>query len=115
MDTLSGLRARLKRLLDVSDVGARIVARDANLPSESHVGQVLRGDVVGPKTPTVEAIAVAFGVSPGWLAFGEGDGPTDEQIVEAGHAIRRRDHERKARSEAAAQEPEARDSHPAVG
>ena len=33
-----------------------------------------RGDVL-PGINTVEALAVALDVAPGWLAFGDGEGP----------------------------------------
>lgn len=49
--------------------------------SQSHVGQIARGDVDNVDTETLEAIAKAAGVSPAWLVLGTGD-PTPDHTSE---------------------------------
>lgn len=67
-----GLRDRLREALARSGMSRREVSRKAGL-SESVLGAFLRGDFgrKGFNVSTLEEIASALDVSPGWLAFGE--------------------------------------------
>lgn len=64
-----GVAARLKATRLEQGLSVRILATAAGV-SHTAVGNVERGTM--PGLDTTEALAVALGVSPGWLAFGEG-------------------------------------------
>lgn len=88
MDTPSTTRERLALAVDATGLSDREVARLANLPSEAHVGMILRGDVANPKGPTLGAIAKALNISAGWLTFGEGDPPDESALKKLGDEVR---------------------------
>lgn len=75
-----GLRARLKWLLDASGLSAREASKRAKQSSPAYIGMLLRGDIDDTKTRTVEDIAAVFGVTPAWLAYGEGTPPTIAEV-----------------------------------
>lgn len=75
-----GLRARLKWLLDASGLSAREASKRAKQSSPAYIGMLLRGDIDDTKTRTVEDIAAVFGVTPAWLAYGEGASPTEGEV-----------------------------------
>lgn len=83
MDNTSreGLRARLKWLLECSGLSAREASRRAKQSSPAYIGMLLRGDIDDTKTRTVEDIAAVFGVTPAWLAYGEGPAPTIAAVL----------------------------------
>ena len=67
--------ARVQAALD-----RRELARIAGLGSETHVGLIESGDRPDPRGSTLKKLALALGVSFGWLAAGEGDIPSAETI-----------------------------------
>lgn len=71
---MDGIRERLKAVLKRTGWSARRLAREAGLPSESHVSLIIRGTIgKGISVETVERIARAAAVDFRWLATGEGD------------------------------------------
>ena len=87
MDT-SSLRERVEHLLQqVSDLDAKELSLLAGL-SPSHVGQIRRGQVVSVQGETADRLARVTGASRAWLAFGEGNAPSDEAIRTAVAAAR---------------------------
>lgn len=85
----SSLQERVDRLLQASGLDAKNLGLLCGL-SSSHVGQITRGAVASPGMKTLGAIAETTGVSPAWLAFGEGDAPSDEEIRAAVDTARAR-------------------------
>lgn len=80
MDNTSDLRGRLKWLLEVSGLSGREASKRAKQSSPAYVGMLMRGDIDDAKTHTVRDIAAVFGVSPGWLAYGDEPSPTAESV-----------------------------------
>jgi hypothetical protein len=78
--TSEGLRARLKWLLETSGLSAREASKRAKQSSPAYIGMLLRGDIDDTKTRTVEDIAAVFGVTPAWLAYGDGPQPTEADV-----------------------------------
>jgi hypothetical protein len=78
--TSEGLRARLKWLLETSGLSAREASKRAKQSSPAYIGMLLRGDIDDTKTRTVEDIAAVFGVTPAWLAYGDGPSPADADV-----------------------------------
>ncbi len=69
----SRAEARLGRRLTLQEIGAEVGRRIGRQPAApSVVRRWLRGQSE-PSLDTLHALAAVFGVSPGWLAFGEGD------------------------------------------
>lgn len=64
-----GVAARVRETRQALGLSVRVLATAAGV-SHTAVGNVERGTM--PGLDTTEALAVALGVSPGWLAFGEG-------------------------------------------
>lgn len=81
----SGLADRLKLARQLRDLSLRQVGKLAKHPHAPEDDKGLSAQAVldiemGRRIPyveTCEAVAVALDVSPGWLAFGEGEGPED--------------------------------------
>ena len=65
----AGFAARLKEARSLRDVTVRELGRASGVV-EGTVRAMERGTM--PQVDTVEAVAKALGVSPAWLAFGEG-------------------------------------------
>lgn len=66
--------ARLNADLEQGEVGARVGKRLRRAPySQGTVSRWLRGSE--PPLAVIEALAGELGVSPGWLAFGDGPDP----------------------------------------
>ena len=68
-------QGRLRAAIEASGLTERALSLKAGL-SRAQVSQLLRVSATthGPGVLTVAALARAAGVSPGWLAFGEGEG-----------------------------------------
>ena len=69
----SGIAARLTHAREVRGCTLRGLAQRAGLSAQA-VLYIEQAKVV-PKVDTVELLAVALDVAPGWLAYGEGVGP----------------------------------------
>lgn len=73
------LAHRIETLLERTGWSARKLSLNAGL-SASHVGTILTKSRADPdysvERKTIEAIALAAGVSPGWLLTGEGEAPS---------------------------------------
>jgi len=78
----SSLQTRVERLLAAAAVDAKTLSVLAGL-STSHVGQLLRGEVQTLRTKTAEALSNVTGASCAWIAFGEGDEPSDQVVHDA--------------------------------
>jgi len=69
----AGLPARLKSSREALGLSLRALGAAAGTSGQG-IMIIERGDVL-PGINTVEALAVALDVAPGWLAFGDGEGP----------------------------------------
>lgn len=65
---------------DASGLSHRRISARANLPSPQHFGLIYRGDVKVPRETAMRRLAETFGVQLQWLAFGEGEAPTAEDV-----------------------------------
>lgn len=75
-------RDRIKKVLADKDLSVREVSVRAGSDSMLHkiLNPEKRGGIRYPSIDKIEAVADALEVSPGWLAFGEGDTLTDELL-----------------------------------
>jgi len=63
-----------ERILSVWQGTRTELARRAGI-TERHLRRLMRGHYKrGPQMSTIHALAGVLGVSPGWLAFGDGNG-----------------------------------------
>lgn len=69
----AGLPARLRSAREALGLSLRALGAAAGTSGQG-IMIIERGDVL-PGINTVEALAVALDVAPGWLAFGDGEGP----------------------------------------
>jgi transcriptional regulator with XRE-family HTH domain len=79
------LSERLGRLRSRAGLGNRELDRAAGI-SAGHSWLIENGQRPNPELKTITALANALGSSIGWLASGEGQEPTDEQIAAAAFA-----------------------------
>lgn len=79
----------MKRLADAGGCSLRELDRIAGR-REGHAHALASGIITSPETETIASYATALGISRAWLAFGEGDPPTDDAIRAAVDAARGR-------------------------
>lgn len=95
------IQERLRSLYAMTEADVTQVGRWAGL-SYSHMSKLIRGERgLRPGPETIERVAAVFGVSPGWLAFGEGPAPDPEAVRASVEAARAR-HEAARAAEVAA-------------
>ena len=68
-----GIGKRLKEAREALKLSANKLAKCARI-SHTSIMLLESGDSI-PLIPNIERIALALGVAPGWLAYGEGEGP----------------------------------------
>lgn len=83
------MRDRLHALRTRAGLSGRELDRLAAI-TPNHSGFIERGQIKRAGIGTVERLARVLGCSIGWLASGEGEPPTDDQIAAAVAAARAR-------------------------
>ena len=86
------LTDRLKHCRELAGLSNRELDRLAQM-TESHSSMLEKSERPNPKLSTLERICSVFGCSIDWLAKGEGQGPTDAEILSAVDAARSRQKE----------------------